>query len=48
MVEEVAERLRLRGFAPRVTHRDIERPTQSTAPPPAKPQDPPPAGGRTV
>jgi UPF0042 nucleotide-binding protein len=52
MVEEVAERLRLRGFAPRVTHRDIERPTQSTAPPAAKPQAPPPAaphaGGRTV
>jgi UPF0042 nucleotide-binding protein len=32
LVEEVAERLRLRGYAPRVTHRDIGRPTQSTAP----------------
>lgn len=31
--EEVAERLRLRGFAPRVTHRDIGRPSQSTQPP---------------
>ena len=35
IVEEVAERLRLRGFAPRVTHRDIGRPTSSTAPSPA-------------
>ena len=35
LVEEVAERLRLRGFAPRVTHRDIGRPTSSTAPSPA-------------
>jgi UPF0042 nucleotide-binding protein len=32
LVEEVAERLRLRGYGPRVTHRDIGRPTQSTAP----------------
>ncbi len=31
LVEEVAERLKLRGYAPRVTHRDIARPTQSTA-----------------
>ena len=36
--EEVAERLRLRGYAPSVTHRDIARPTQST-------QRPAPAGG---
>ena len=28
--EEVADRLRLRGYAPMVTHRDIERPSQST------------------
>lgn len=33
LVEEVAERLRLRGFAPRVTHRDIARPSQSTQAP---------------
>jgi len=35
IAEEVAERLRLRGFAPRVTHRDIARPTQSTTEVPA-------------
>jgi UPF0042 nucleotide-binding protein len=35
LVEEVAERLRLRGFAPRVTHRDIDRPSQSTSQVPA-------------
>jgi UPF0042 nucleotide-binding protein len=35
LAEEVAERLRLRGYAPRVAHRDIGRPTQSTQLPPA-------------
>ncbi len=43
LAEEVAERLRLRGYAPRVTHRDVARPTQSTQLPST--QRPPAAGG---
>ena len=44
LAEEVAERLRLRGYAPRVMHRDIARPTQSTLPPPG----PGPTGSATT
>lgn len=35
IAEEVAERLRLRGFAPRVTHRDVDRLSQPTGQVPA-------------